>query len=74
MVKKKKFKQDIEIKGDLRFDNIDTHRAVMELKDVDGLLSVPFIRLDPGLFPADFELAKYEVTGEYSFVVTIRGR
>lgn len=67
-----KFKKEIKIKGDLRFGNIDTHRAVMELIDPKGIISLPRVNLDPKLFPGDFTLSKYEVTGEYSFNVTIR--
>ncbi len=67
-----KFRNKIETKGKLKFGNLDQHRAVMELENPEWIISVPRVNLDPKLFPEDFMLSKYEVTGDYSFVVTIK--
>ena len=72
--KEKKFKKEIEIKGTMRFSNIDTHRAVMELEDPQGIISIPRVKLDPGLFPHDFKLSRYDVEGTYEFTVVIKGK
>ena len=58
--------------GDLKFDNVDPlcARFKMDVKGSDVMGNNTF-QIKPEMFPADFDLAKYDVTGSFKFEVVI---
>ena len=67
---KKKYEKETEIKGEIVFQDVDPYHARFEMGDNKNLLGARRIQCPVSVLPADFESARYEVTGEY--VLTIR--
>lgn len=75
---KKSIKQTFE--GNLNFNHVDPHfaRFKVERNPVKAgqseLYGLGAVNITPEMFPADFELAKYNVTGSYVLTVEITSK
>lgn len=68
-----KFKIAKKIESGLIFKHMDPYMARFEMDNVQGLLSRKVLEIDPTeLFPSDFDVGKYEVTGKVIISVEIK--
>jgi len=71
MAEKKSIKQVIS--GELNFNHVDPHFARFHVapgsskRGDSELYGMRPINITPDIFPKDFELSKYNVTGKYTF-------
>ena len=70
MPKKKKFKADLEFKGEIIFDNLDMHHANFR-ETTEELVSDKRFKIFEDHFPPGFDPAKFEVKGEIVRKITI---
>lgn len=65
-------------KGDLIFNHVDPHYARFNVdakpgkNDKSEFYGMRPINITPGMFPEDFELSEYDVTGSIEVVVEIK--
>lgn len=62
-----KFKLDSE----LTFKHVDAYMARFEMNNAEGLRSRKIIEIDPHIFPADFDVEAYDVTGKVSISIEV---
>lgn len=69
-----KKEEGIKLTGQLNFNHLDPLMARFTMGQARGephIISKRELVIDPGCFPADFELAKYNVSGSYEFKINI---
>ena len=70
---KEKFGASKKIDAGLVFQHKDPYMARFAMDNADGLLSRKVIEIDPSdLFPADFDLEKYDISGKVMISVEIK--
>lgn len=68
-----KFTANKKIETGLVFQHKDPYMARFAMDNANGLLSRKVIEVDPSeLFPADFDLGKYEVAGKITISLNVK--
>jgi hypothetical protein len=60
-----------EFKGEAVFNHLDPHMARFVVEPIKGVRGVGPINLEPDIFPADFEIARYKVRAKVTVNVEI---
>ena len=70
---KEKFNVSRKIESGLIFKHVDPYMARFAMDNPKGILSKKVIEIDPAeLFPPDFDLGKYDVSGKITITVDIK--
>ncbi len=59
-------------KGKAKFSHLDPHMARFVVEPIRGVKAIGPVSLEPDMFPEDFELAEYDVSGSVEFVAEVK--